>query len=129
MRMTTAPVATPTMAPVERLDFAVVAVPPVLSGVELPELVVPLVVVLVGITVLGTGEEPDVSVALPVPPVVVLEVVTALGTGEELDVSVALPGAEVEDVVVTALVVDTDEDEAAIAVLLPDVSRTSFSVM
>jgi hypothetical protein len=85
--MTTAPTATPTMTPVERPDFAVVAVPPVLSGVELPELVVP--------------------------PVVVLEGVTVLGTGEELDVSVALPGAEVEGAV------DTGEDGAAIAVLLP----------
>jgi hypothetical protein len=91
--MTTAPTATPTMAPVERPDFAVVAVPPVLSGVELPGLVVPPVVVLGGVTVLGTGEE--------------------------LDVSVALPGAEVEDAVVTALVVDTEEDGVAIAVLLP----------
>lgn len=74
----------------ERLDFAVVAEPPVLSGVEFPELVMPPVVVLVGVTVLSTEE-----------------------------VSVALPSAEVEDAVVTALVVDKGEDEAAIAVLLP----------
>ena len=46
MRMTIAPTVTPIMVPVERLDFAVVVLLPVPSDIELPELVVPPVVVL-----------------------------------------------------------------------------------
>jgi hypothetical protein len=115
MRMTIAAMATPTVAPVERHDFGAVTVPSVFSGVELPELVVPPVVVLV----LGTGERPDVSVALPVPVVVVLVGRIVLGIGKGLVVSVALPSAEVVDAVVIALVVDEGEDEESIMVLLP----------
>jgi hypothetical protein len=48
--MTIAPTVTPIIAPVERLDFAVVVLPPVPSDVELPELVVPPV----GVTVPDT---------------------------------------------------------------------------
>jgi hypothetical protein len=68
------------MEPVERLDFAIVAVPSV-------------VVLVVGVTVLGTEEEAGAPVAST--------------------------DTEVETIVATALIADEGEDEAVIVVLLP----------